>query len=113
MKKSKMQSWENLDINSTPLAGKPTKYFRKPSGAFAAKDVILLDPSKTKIVCCSAIAETSLADGQSISKIFQIYSLSHKTYIWGRKISITAAKVFLVIKTLKTGKTAGCGDSRL
>jgi len=42
----------------------------KESGVFVEENLILLDPSKTKMLPCSAMRRTSLADGESISKLF-------------------------------------------
>jgi len=69
VKKSTMHSWENLGINWIPSAVKAIKCSDKPSSVDAATDLLLLDPSKTKMVSYSAI-RTSLSDADSISKIF-------------------------------------------
>jgi len=71
VKKSKMQSWGGIsDTNSFPITDKPTKCSDKLSVVFAARDLILLDPSKTKMVSYSAMGRPSFVDGESISKIF-------------------------------------------
>jgi len=54
------------DINWIPITGKQTRRSGKQSGA---KDLILLDPSKTKMVSYSAMKKTSMVDGESILKI--------------------------------------------
>jgi len=42
------------------------KYSGELYGVFAAKDLILPDPSKIKMVSYSAIRRTSVVDGESI-----------------------------------------------
>jgi len=64
-----MQSWENFEHKLDSNIGKATGYSGKPSSFSAAKTLILLDPSKTKMVSYSAMKRTFLADGESISKI--------------------------------------------
>jgi len=49
-KNTKCSHGWNLGISRVPITGKQTKFFGKPSGVFAAKDLILLNTSKTKMV---------------------------------------------------------------
>ena len=67
----------------------PTKCSGQPSGVFAARDPIVLDPSNTQMKSYSEMRRTFLAYGESISKIFQTESLSHHRtrmrYILGSK----------------------------
>jgi len=63
VRKSALQSWTNFGY-------KLDSNYWQPSGFFAAKHTVLLDPSRTKMVSYSAI-ETVLADGEYISKKFQ------------------------------------------
>ena len=80
------QVWENL--GKTP--SRPQKFacsytywlqhnkaFWQAFGVSSENDPIFLHPPKTKIVSYSAMRRTSLADGESISKIYCSRSLSH------------------------------------
>jgi len=76
-------------INWIPTTGKPTKCFGKPSNVSVVKYLILVDPSKTNMVTCLLMRSTSLADGESVSRILKYKKLSHHRthtgYIWRRK----------------------------
>ena len=74
---------------------KRVKCSGKPCGVSVAKDLIPLDPLNTKLMFNS-----SLADGDNISKIYWTQPFSHhRTH--GEENIITATRVFLAVKTLK------------
>ena len=111
-----MQSWENFwdELYSNYWQG--NKAFWKTFGVFATKYIILLDPSKTKSVCYSAMWRTSLIDGESTSNVYWTQSTS---YHWKRGIlhlgeenTITAAKIVLAVKMLNPGIVSGCDEIR-
>ena len=68
-----------------------------------AKKIVLLDPSKTKMVSYSAMKRTSLADGESISNTIWTQSLphhwTHRWYIWASKIPSLQSKFSLLSNT--------------
>ena len=51
-------------MNWISITGKQTKCSDKPPGVFAVKDLILLSPSKNKMLSYSAMRRTYLADGE-------------------------------------------------
>jgi len=84
-------------------------------GIFVAKDLIMLDPSKTKMVYYSAMRRTSLVDGKSILKSLEpshYYTTKHTQGTFGEENTITAAEVSLAVKTLKAKKAVGCDEIR-
>lgn len=88
-KKSKMQSWENFGLSKIPIAGKPTRSSGKQSSVSAAKNLNLLDLSKTKLMpYYSTMGGTSLEDGDSISKMnpkpSQNHTIGHTGGTFGR-----------------------------
>jgi len=56
---SKVQSWENFGHKCVPVIYKSKKRTGKLLGVSAAKDLIMLDPSRTKIESFPAISRTS------------------------------------------------------
>ena len=62
--KSNCNLGRNSDINWIPITGKQTKSSGKLYGVFAAKDLLMLDPPKTKMLSYSAMRRTSLVDGE-------------------------------------------------
>jgi len=90
-------------------------------GVSAAKDLVLLDPLKTKMVTCLAMRRTSLTDGENISKIFQTQPLSiyeeRGVHFWGRRNhhcnrSLTSFQKITPVIKLKAGKSVGCEEIR-
>jgi len=87
------------DMNRIPpITCKQTRCSGKLYGVFVENGLILLDPSKTKMVSYSEMRRTSLVHGERTSNIFQTQSLSHHrthmTYIWGRKYHHCSRSLF-------------------
>jgi len=101
VKNSKMQSWENF---KQELYSKPTKCSGKPSGVLATKYLIILDPSKKKMMSCSAMRRSWLADGERISKIINPVTImpqdTQEVYL-GKENTITVAAKYLLVMELR------------
>jgi len=70
-----------LSISYIPITGKPTKYSGKPPGVFTAKKSNIARSTKDQNGGLFSNEKTSLADGESFLRIFQIQSLSnHRKY---------------------------------
>jgi len=112
-KNSLLASQEKILL--TPMAQKQcdATYWRtvlENHPGLRVKDLILLDPSKIKMVSYSAMRRTSLADEESIPKdlLIPVTIGDTRRTFEGEYI----AEVFLAVKTLKAGKAAGCDDIR-
>jgi len=75
-KKSKMPSWENFRQTGFQLLASKQSVLAN-YGILVAKNLILLDPSKTKMVSYSAMRRTSLVDGESILRSLKPSTLLH------------------------------------
>ena len=80
VKKPKLQSWDNVGRKLDSNHWQPTKCLWGPFGISTAKHLILLDPSKIKMVSYSKMRTFW---EESVSKIFQTKSLQHhQTHEW-------------------------------
>jgi len=98
-----MQLGRFSGIKYIPVTGKPTKYSGKTCDVLAAINLILPDPSKTKMVPNSATRRISSADGEYFKDLLKSVVLTplhtQDVHLGDEKI-ITAAEVSVAVKTL-------------
>ena len=102
----------NSDISSIPISDKQTKYSGKPTGVYADKNRMLLDPSKKTKLCLTQEGGKNLSQMETVfQKSFEPICIipSDKQEVQsGEENTITATEIFPAVKTLKAGKAAGC-----